>query len=118
MKELEKLRLIELIKDIKTFNDIYQITDTLTNKEKGDLFELITYYVFLLVPILNNDISNIWLYDNIPISIKKSLSLPNKDKGIDLLIKKKMVILMQFNANSDKIIIILLVGKNCLHFLV
>lgn len=72
---------------INQFDDIYNVTKNLSKKEKGDLFELLTYYLFKLDPRLNNNLQNIWLYSNIPILIKKNLQLPMKDKGIDLLVQ-------------------------------
>jgi predicted helicase len=74
-----------IFKTINTFNDIYKITQTLDNKQKGDLFEMMTYHLFKLSPILNNNLQNIWMYKDIPDKIKQELKLPNKDKGIDLL---------------------------------
>src|SRR5205823_12771331 len=64
------------------------ILDRLTNKEKGDIFEILSYYLFRLSPILNTDLQNIWLYANVPEEIRDELLLPKKDKGIDLLIKR------------------------------
>ena len=46
------LKLIELIKDVKTFDQLYNITSTLSNDDKGYLFELITYYMYLISHIL------------------------------------------------------------------
>jgi superfamily II DNA or RNA helicase len=67
------------------FEDIYDYTKNLTKKEKGDLFEEFTYYLFKLDPKLNQNLQNIWLYKDVPNKILKELSLPTKDKGIDLL---------------------------------
>ena len=45
-------RIKEAINNIKSFNDIYEWIDNkeFNNKEKGDLFEVITKYVFLIHP--------------------------------------------------------------------
>jgi predicted helicase len=69
------------------FEDIYDFTQNLTKKEKGDLFEEFTYHLFKLDARLNQNLENIWLYKDIPNKILKELSLPTKDKGIDLLAK-------------------------------
>lgn len=95
------------IKDVKTFDDIYHVTSKLKPKEKGDLFELITYYIFKLSPILNNRLQNIWLYDDISIKTKKLLKLPEKDKGIDLLAfidDDYYVIQSKFRQNKDYVV--------------
>jgi len=70
---------------LKKFSDIYDITEDMKSKEKGDLFELFTLLLFKLDPRLNNKLSNIWLYHDIPINIIHKLELPSKDKGIDLI---------------------------------
>lgn len=95
------------IKDAKTFDDLYDITSKLKPKEKGDLFELITFYIFKLSPTLNNKLQNIWLYDDIPIKIKRQLKLPEKDKGIDLLAvidDKYYAIQSKFRQNKNSIV--------------
>lgn len=78
-------RIINLLKDFIEFNDVYDITEDMTNQEKGYLFELITYYMYKLCPALNANLQFIWLYKDIPANVIKELGLPSKDKGIDLL---------------------------------
>lgn len=77
----------EYLKELKSFNDFYNLTENLESKKKGDLFELLTWYLFKIDPRLNNDLQEIWLYNDIPDEIREELSLPSKDKGIDLLAK-------------------------------
>ena len=60
------------------FSEIYDHTANLTKKEKGDLFEEFTYYLFKLDPKLN--LRKIWLYNNIPEKILEELDLPSKDQ--------------------------------------
>jgi superfamily II DNA or RNA helicase len=69
------------------FEDIYDFAKKLTKKEKGDLFEELTYHLFKLDPRLNNNLQNIWLYKDIPNKILTELNWPDKDKGVDLLAK-------------------------------
>ena len=80
---------IKYLLDVKTFDDLYNITINLEKKQKGDLFEYITLYLFKLLPSLNNGLEDIWMYKNVPNKILKLLKLPDKDKGIDLLAKIK-----------------------------
>jgi predicted helicase len=77
----------QYLKQIKKFEDVYPITKDLAKKEKGDLFEIFTHHLFKLDPRLNNQLQEIWLYNNIPTKIRLELKLPVKDKGIDLLAK-------------------------------
>lgn len=68
-----------------SFAEFTEYTEKLTEKGKGDIFEELTYYLFKLEPTLNKNLEEIWLYKDIPKKIKKKLSLPSIDKGIDLL---------------------------------
>ena len=89
------------------FDDIYSIADKITNKQKGDLFEYLTYYLFKLNSVLNNDLQNIWMYNDIPINIKKYLELSSRDKGIDLLAQINndyYAIQCKFRKNTETII--------------
>lgn len=92
------------IKNIKLFDDIYNVVNILPAKDKGDIFEYITFYLFKLSPILNANLQEIWFYDDIPIKIKKELNLPSKDKGIDLLAiidKKYYAIQCKYRQDSN-----------------
>ncbi len=95
------------IQNVKCMDDLYFAISKLKPKEKGDIFELITYYIFKLSPILNNKLQNIWLYNDIPIKIKRDLKLPDKDKGIDLLAiidDEYYAIQSKFRQNKDSIV--------------
>jgi superfamily II DNA or RNA helicase len=80
--------IIEFIKNLVCFDEIYPIFTQLDKKQKGDLFETITYYLFKLSPVLSQGLEKIWMYDQIPEKIRTKLLLPEKDKGIDLLIRR------------------------------
>lgn len=82
-------QIIESIKSIHTFDEIYEHTEDLSKKEKGDLFEIITYHLFRLNPVLKYNVKNIWMYTDVPNDIRTYLNLPVKDKGIDILIQMK-----------------------------
>ena len=77
---------LSLIDKINNFDQYYHMVENLTTKQKGDSFEIITYYVFKLSPVLNQNLTHIWLYQDIPQKIKDLLKLPSRDKGIDLLL--------------------------------
>lgn len=57
------------LQNINNFDELYQISEKLKSKEKGDLFEMITYHLFRLDPRLNNNLQKIWLYNDIPRNI-------------------------------------------------
>jgi len=89
------------------FNKIYPITAKMKKKEKGDLFETFTYYLFKHEPRLNNGLEKIWLFNDIPKNILIELNLPSIDKGIDLLAiidGKYYAIQCKFRQDQNKII--------------
>ena len=77
----------DIFKKCNTLDDLYDITEDMNNKEKGNVWEIVSYYIILLSPILNRGLKNIWLYDDIPTKLIKELNLPKKDKGIDLIVQ-------------------------------
>jgi superfamily II DNA or RNA helicase len=100
--------IITKLKDIKRFEEILPHTISLLKKEKGDLFEIITFYLFKFSPQLNHNIKNIWLYSRVPDNIKKELFLPQNDKGIDLVIQMDdmsyRAVQCKFRQDSSKIV--------------
>jgi hypothetical protein len=71
---------LETILSIDHFDDLYDAVEDKTTKQKGDIFEIITKYLFLIHPSFCIKTKNIWLYDEIPLSIQKKFKLPPKDK--------------------------------------
>ncbi|AYV83680.1 MAG: superfamily II helicase [Hyperionvirus sp.] len=97
--------IIKYLENITTFGDLYDIAEDMSKTQKGYLFEVITLYLFKLVPMLSNDLEEIWLYNNIPTKILKSLKLPTKDMGIDLLARikgKYYSIQCKFRMNPER----------------
>ena len=74
----------KLLRQPNDFNGMYQIAKPMKNKEKGDIFEIFTYHLFIYDPRLNNGLTKIWMYNDIPKNVLAKLKLPSKDKGIDL----------------------------------
>jgi len=78
-----------ILPKLKTFKDLYKIRQRYNNKQIGNVFEIITKYVFLLHPQYTLQTQNIWLYDEVPYYILKNCNIPAKDKGIDLIWQDK-----------------------------
>ena len=95
----------EIIIKIRTFDDVYNLTKSFSDKQKGDIFEHITYHVGKIHPNFKNITKDIWLYDDIPRDIAAKHKLPSKDKGIDLLLKtvddEYYPIQCKFRSNED-----------------
>lgn len=78
------------VKTIEQSNNYSSFMDKLVNmstNEKGYMFEYLCKYVFLLHPQYQKFIQNVYLYNDIPIDLIKKLNLPEKDKGIDILLQ-------------------------------
>ena len=98
---------MNILQSLNKFSDIYAITANQTKKEKGDLFELFTYYLFKHDPRLNHNLQKIWLYKDVPKKVLEYLKLPDTDKGIDLITKidgKYYAIQCKFMQDPTKII--------------
>jgi superfamily II DNA or RNA helicase len=107
IRTFDKQFIIKSLKHCKTFDDVYGITKNMTNKEKGNLFEVITFYCFKLCPQLNNGLEELYMYSDIPLCIMKKLNLPTQDRGIDLIARidgEYHAIQSKFRQNTDEVI--------------
>ena len=73
--------------DIQNYNDFVKTCSALTKKEKGDLFEELTWAIFKYHHFYHQEIKHVWLYKNVPSRVKKYLNLPDTDQGIDLILQ-------------------------------
>lgn len=76
-----------ILTQLNRFQNVYNLLENKDNKIKGIFLEIFTKFFFKIHHFYKDHVKIIYLYDEIPLSIKKDLSLPSKDKGIDLLIK-------------------------------
>lgn len=93
---------------INTFDDVYTVSKSLKKKQKGDLFEELTKYIFKYHHVYKNITKEIWLFNELSDSQLKELNMPNKDKGIDLVMLDKYdkyhAIQCKFRLDIDQII--------------
>ena len=89
-------KIIEILTDSKTWSEIksklevYNTSKTATTSkdtEAGKLFEYFAKAYFIIEPEQNQLYKNVWLFDEIPLTIKEQLSFPLRDFGIDLLLQ-------------------------------
>ena len=59
--------------------------DALSNKAKGDAFELLVKLYLQIDPQYRTKLRSVWLYDETPAKVRKHLRLPARDMGIDLV---------------------------------
>ncbi|MDC1198439.1 DEAD/DEAH box helicase family protein [Flavobacteriaceae bacterium] len=73
-------------KSISSWDDFVSSLLPLSKKEKGDAFELLTKYFFLLHPVYSF-YDNVWMLSEVPQKELEYLGLPSHDLGIDLIAK-------------------------------
>ena len=96
------LKYNKIIKTIISFEDFENKITSFDNKEKGNIFELLTKY--LLQTDYRFNFKKVYLYDEIPDKILKELNFPSNDRGIDLLIITSSLVAdghMYKRCNSD-----------------
>ena len=76
-----------IIKKINSFEDFYDAIGKYDKNKKGDLFEILTKYIFLLHPLYSQTTKNIWLNEEVKLSKRVNLNMPKIDKGIDLVLE-------------------------------
>jgi predicted helicase len=88
--------LSDIIKDKNYWTDLkpelskYNIDNReegIKDTSAGKIFEVFSKYYFLTAPELDGQYSDVWLYDEIPFTIKETLDLGTIEHGIDLLLK-------------------------------
>lgn len=88
--------LSDIIKDKNYWTDLKQELSKYNtdNREEGikdtsagKIFEVFSKYYFLTAPELDGQYSDVWLYDEIPLTVKETLDLGTVEYGIDLLLK-------------------------------
>jgi len=94
------------LKGCRSWNDLQQTWSPLTEKQKGDLFEELTKHYLLLEPKYASKLKSVWLLGEVPSDLAKSLNLPPKDKGIDLVAETKdgeyWAIQSKYRGESDQ----------------
>jgi superfamily II DNA or RNA helicase len=114
--------------DLKSKLELYNTTQTYkTSKETiaGKIFECFCKYYFNTDPEKSDLYRNVWLYEEIPLKIRRQLNLPSIDHGIDLLLedidynyhavqcKFKNDELKSLSWSGDKIANVFALGTHC-----
>ena len=73
------------IKDCNSFSEFFEKAKLATDSEKGKLFERLSQLHLKSNPKYSSQLKNVWSLSEVPSKIKKYLSLPNPDEGIDLI---------------------------------
>ena len=91
-----------LFSKINNWNDFNSALMPLNNKEKGDAFELLSKFYFLIDHKYDN-YDNIWLLSDVPKKELEIIGIESRDLGIDLIAKKgKEYHAIQCKYHTDK----------------
>jgi len=86
---MSNIKTKEILQRVKNWQELKYQLESLSAKDKGDIFELLTKYYLILNPTYATKIKNVWLFNEIPQSKIEYLKLPTKDQGIDLIAETK-----------------------------
>ena len=74
-----------IIRESGSWEDLHRKCQSLTEKQKGDLFEHFVKAFLQLEPEYASKLKHVWLYSEVPQAIARRLNLPTTDQGIDLV---------------------------------
>ncbi len=75
--------------NVKNWIEFVQNAESVSEKERGDLFEILTKYYLLIEPTYTTKLTDVWLWSEIPTNVKELLGLPTRDMGIDIVARTK-----------------------------
>jgi superfamily II DNA or RNA helicase len=76
----------ETLLNINSWDQFFTHANSLTEKEKGDIFEQLTYLILVTRPEYASVLKNVWLQgQQMPQKVRDRINLPNTDLGIDLV---------------------------------
>jgi len=81
--------LVKALENINSWEEFLGTAKSVSLKERGDMFEVLTKYFLQIDPIYSTQIADIWLWSEIPPSVKEELHLSGRDMGIDLVARTK-----------------------------
>ncbi len=78
------------LKRITSWQQFLNVSNKLSNHEKGELFEILSKHILLTRPEYKSILKKVWrVKDNIPKQVRDFINLPNQDEGIDLIAETK-----------------------------
>ena len=106
---MQKLRFNpdRLIGSCSSWEDFWAGAASLSEKQKGDVFERLVQLYLLTKPKYKTELSAIWLAKSeVPADVRKRLNLPFADEGIDLIAQERdgkfWAIQAKFRSDREK----------------
>ena len=78
-----------LIGSCSSWSDFWLTVASLSEKQKGDVFERLVQLYLLTKPKYKTELAHVWLRPEVPPDIRKKLNLPPTDEGIDLVVQTR-----------------------------
>ena len=75
----------EILRNCQSWTEFQSRVTALSDKQKGDAFELLVAFALRLHPLYKTKLEKVWLYSEVPSDVREHLGLPSKDKGIDIV---------------------------------
>ena len=91
----------------RSWDDFSDRVKKFSNEEKGIAFERLTQIYLQTAPEYRTKLQNVWLLRDVPVDVRRQLSLPGpRDEGIDLIARtrqgKYWAIQAKFRSERDK----------------
>ena len=77
----------EVLRKCSSWTEFQSHIGPLTDKEKGDVFELLVVFALKLQPLYKTKLEKVWHHTEVPTDVMEHLNLPLKDKGIDIVVR-------------------------------
>ena len=79
----------EILSQCLSWEDFQNRISSLTEKEKGDAFELLVKFVLHIHPVYATKLENVWSVtkNEVPFTVCEHLGIPLKDYGIDIVVQ-------------------------------
>jgi superfamily II DNA or RNA helicase len=95
-----------LIGSCSSWSDFWLTVASLSEKQKGDVFERLVQLYLLTKPKYKTELAHVWLRLEVPPDIRRKLNLPTTDEGIDLVVQtrdeKFWAIQAKFKSDPEK----------------
>jgi len=75
----------DILRECESWEDFQRRLSVLTEKEKGDAFELLVKFVLQIHPLYATKLEKVWLQNEVEFTVRENLGVPLKDYGIDIV---------------------------------
>ncbi len=75
----------EVLRNCQSWTEYQSRVAALSDKQKGDAFELLVAFALRLHPLYKTKLEKVWHHSDVPSDVREHLQLPSKDKGIDIV---------------------------------